>query len=62
MNTPMTETRQKQIFLDLVSRQKNRGGAADNLQAEVAERYGISLSTLKTIEREGLARDWPPLD
>ena len=61
MNAKLPESRQKQIFLELVTDRSRRPdlGAA---QVAVAERHGLSLDTVRAIERTGMIRDWPPLD
>ena len=58
MNIKLPESREKEIFLELL-RHSNQ---EPNARTTVAERHGISLETVKAIERKGLARDWPPLD
>ena len=62
MNAAMPESRERAIFLELVNRQKNRGPEGATNLAELAERCGVSLATLKAIENKGMLRDWPPLD
>ncbi len=61
MNTKLPELREKEIFLDLL-KHPNNGPTHANVQAAAAERHGISLDTVKAIERKGMAQDWPPLD
>ena len=61
MNANLTESRQKEIFRELLEHPKQSPGPG-NAQAAVAERHGVSLDTVKDIERKGMARDWPPLD
>jgi hypothetical protein len=61
METKLPESREKEIFLELLNR-RNHEPEATNAQLAVAERHGVSLDTVKAIERKGMARDWPPLD
>lgn len=61
MDFPLAESRQKEIFLELVQRQ-DQGEGVDDSRATVAERHGISLETIKAIEQHGIAQGWPPLD
>ena len=61
MNAKLPESREKEIFLELLS-QANRGPGRGNAQAAVAERHRVSLDAVKAIERKGMAQDWPPLD
>jgi hypothetical protein len=57
----LPELREKEIFRELVGT-PNRVPGVQGLQAALAERYGVTVDTLKAIERKGMARDWPPLD
>lgn len=61
MDTKLPESREKEIFLDLLKHPSTSPTRAD-AQAAAAGRHGISLDALKDIERKGMARDWPPLD
>ncbi|MBI3466284.1 MAG: hypothetical protein HY000_24990 [Planctomycetes bacterium] len=61
MNAKLSESREKEIFLELLSH-PNKAPGVGNAQTAVAERQGVSLDTVKAIERKGMARDWPPLD
>ena len=61
MDTKLPELLQKEIFRELLSH-PNQGLGSGSVQASVAERHGVSLDTVKTIERKGMAQDWPPLD
>ena len=61
MNAKVPESRQKEIFLELLSHPNKRPDLG-SAQAAVAERHGVSLDTVKAIERKGMAQDWPPLD
>ncbi len=61
MNAKLPESREKEIFRELLSH-PNQGAGDANMKTAVAERNGVSLDTVKAIERKGMARDWPPLD
>jgi DNA-directed RNA polymerase sigma subunit (sigma70/sigma32) len=54
------EPQRKEIFLALVEAQ-DRGMTVTESREEVAERFGVSESQVRTIEREGLDKGWPPL-
>ncbi len=62
MDSTLSDAREKEIFRQLINDQKNIGPFDEADRAEFAQRYGISLETLKWIERKGMAQDWPPLD
>jgi hypothetical protein len=61
MDTKLSETREKEIFRELVNH-RELGRGRDGAQVAMAQRHGVSLDTVKFIERKGMARDWPPLD
>ena len=56
----LPEDRRKEIFLALVEAQDHEVGVAQSRRL-VAERFGVSESQVRQIEREGLDRQWPPL-
>jgi hypothetical protein len=56
----LSEDRRKEIFLALVDTQDQEVGVARSRRV-VAERFGVSESEVREIEREGLDRQWPPL-
>lgn len=56
----LAEDKRKEIFMALVDAQDHDMNLAQSRKL-VGERYGISESQLKQIEREGLDRQWPPL-
>ena len=56
----LSEERRREIFLALVDAQDNDMSVTDSRKA-IAERFGISESQVRQIEREGLDNDWPPL-
>ena len=61
MNVRLPEVREKEIFRELISH-LNKVPGPGAAQAAAAERHGVSLDTVKAIERRGMAQDWPPLD
>jgi hypothetical protein len=53
---------QKQaIFLALVQSQDG-GMTVATSRAEIAQRFSVTENQVKEIEREGLSKQWPPLD
>jgi uncharacterized membrane protein len=56
----LSEERRREIFQALVDAQDNEMSVADSRKA-IAERFGLSESQVRQIEREGLDNDWPPL-
>jgi hypothetical protein len=61
MNAKMSDSREREIFRELLSHQ-GQGPDRASAQAVIAERHRISLEAVKAIERKGMAQDWPPLD
>ena len=56
----LSEDRRKEIFLALVDAQDHEVDVAQSRRL-VGQRFGISDSQARQIEREGLDRRWPPL-
>ena len=56
----LTETHRKEIFLALVDAQDHKIDVARSRRLMV-ERFGVSDSQVRQIEREGMDNDWPPL-
>jgi DNA-directed RNA polymerase sigma subunit (sigma70/sigma32) len=56
----LPEVRRKEIFLALIDAQDHELGVVQS-RRRVAERFGVSDSQVRQIEREGLDRQWPPL-
>ena len=56
----LTETRRKEIFLALVDAQDHKIDVARSRRLMV-ERFGVSDSQVRQIEREGMENQWPPL-
>jgi hypothetical protein len=55
-----SESVRKEIFLALVEAQDQQMTVAQSRRV-VSQRFGISESQLRQIEREGLEQQWPPL-
>ncbi len=60
IDTLLPEARRQEIFLALVNAQDHDMTVAES-RALVADRFGISESQIRQIEREGLDLQWPPL-
>jgi DNA-directed RNA polymerase sigma subunit (sigma70/sigma32) len=56
----LAEVRRQEIFLALVDAQDHDLSVSQS-RTLVAERFGVSESQIRQIEREGLQRQWPPL-
>jgi hypothetical protein len=56
----LDEDRRKEIFRAIVDAQDNAMEVAESRRL-VVERFGISESTVRQIEREGMDLQWPPL-
>ena len=56
----LCETRRKEIFFALVDAQDHHIGVAHSRRLMV-ERFGVSDSQVREIEREGMDNQWPPL-
>jgi hypothetical protein len=58
---PLSEDNRKEIFLALVDAQDHKMDVAQSRRL-VGQRFGISEGQVRQIEREGLQRQWPPLE
>jgi hypothetical protein len=56
----LSESQRQEIFLALVDAQDHDLGVRPSRQL-VAQRFAISETQVRQIEREGLDRQWPPL-
>ncbi len=56
----LSENRRKEVFLALVDAQDHEMDVAQSRRL-VVQRFGVSESQVRQIEREGLDRQWPPL-
>jgi hypothetical protein len=59
-NEQLTEDGRKQIFLAIVEAQDCKMDVAQ-ARTHVMQRFGVSESQVRLIEREGIDCDWPPL-
>ena len=57
---PLSEDQRKGVFLALVEAQDHEVEVAQSRKL-VAQRFGISETQVRQIEREGLDHGWPPL-
>ncbi len=57
---PLSEDRRKEIFLALVDAQDHEMDVTQSRRM-VVQRFGVSESQIREIEREGMDRQWPPL-
>jgi len=56
----LTEDRRKEIFFALVDAQDHEVDVADSRRLMV-QRFGVSESQVREIERQGMENEWPPL-
>ncbi len=56
----LPEGRRKELFLALVDAQDHEMSVAQSRKL-MAQRFGLSESQVRQIEREGMAQQWPPL-
>lgn len=59
--TKLSLHQRREAFRQLVEAQ-DRGLSVPTSRAEVAERRGLTDAQVRSIEEEGLAKEWPPLD
>ncbi len=57
----LTVQQRKSIFSALVEVQDTNTVTIIDSKKEIASRYRITKEQVDLIEREGLAKDWPPL-
>jgi len=57
----LSESRRKEVFLALVNAQDQKIAVAQSGQL-IMERFGITDSDVRQIEREGMENEWPPLE
>lgn len=57
----LTVQQRKSIFHALVELQDKRTVTVADSKKEVAQQFHITKEQVELIEREGLAKDWPPL-
>jgi hypothetical protein len=56
----LAEDRRKEIFLAIVEAQDRQMDVAQSRKM-AAEKFGVSESLVRQIEREGMDNQWPPL-
>lgn len=56
----LPEDRRKELFLALVDAQDHEMSVAQS-RTLMAQRFGVSESQVRQIEREGVEMQWPPL-
>jgi hypothetical protein len=56
----LPESVKKEIFLALVEAQDHEMSVTQSRKL-IAEKFGVSDTQLRQIEREGLDKEWPPL-
>jgi DNA-directed RNA polymerase specialized sigma subunit len=56
----LLEEQRKQIFLAIVDAQDQEIDVAQS-RKQVVQRFGVSESQVRQIEREGIENQWPPL-
>jgi len=56
----LPEERRKEIFLALVDAQDHDMSVAQSRKM-IADKFGLSETQVRQIEREGLEQEWPPL-
>jgi hypothetical protein len=61
MSKRITVTERRNIFQALVRAQDNGESVGESRQ-HITKRYHVTEYTLRKIEDEGIARQWPPLD
>ena len=58
----LTVQQRKSIFHALVELQDQHSITVAESKKEVAKQFHITKEQLELIEREGVAKDWPPLE
>ncbi len=61
MSKRITVTERRTIFQALVRAQDNGESVGESRQ-HITQRFHVTEYTLRKIEDEGIARQWPPLD
>lgn len=60
MSSKLHEVDRKEVFLAIV-RMQDEGNSVDESRGRAALRFGIDDDQVREIEREGIAKQWPPL-
>ncbi|MFO0798337.1 MAG: hypothetical protein U0804_12740 [Gemmataceae bacterium] len=61
MTTDLPEPLRRTIFAALVAAQ-DAGASVPTSRLAVAKQHNIDVDVVRRIEREGLDREWPPLE
>lgn len=61
MSKRITVTERRAIFQAIV-RAQDKGESVTESRQQVSHRFHVTEYTLRKIEDEGIARQWPPLD
>jgi hypothetical protein len=61
MSKRITVTERRAIFQAIV-RAQDKGQSVSESRQQVSSRFHVTEYTLRKIEDEGIARQWPPLD
>jgi hypothetical protein len=57
---PLTQDRRRAIFAAVVAAQ-DAGSSVPDARSAVGARYRVTESQVRSIEREGVDKGWPPL-
>ena len=60
MIEPLLEEKRKDVFRMLVELQ-DEGHTTEDSRLRVAAQFSINMREVQNVEREGIARQWPPL-
>jgi hypothetical protein len=61
MKLPLSDEQRQEIFHAVVTAQ-DQGMDVSQSRQYVAQRFGVAEDQVKDIEREGLDKNWPPLE
>jgi len=60
MIEPLHEEKRKDVFRALVEMQ-DEGDSTENSRIRIAAQFSINVRDVLDVEREGIAKQWPPL-
>ena len=60
MIEPLREEKRKEVFRMLVELQ-DAGDSTENSRIRIAAQFSINVRDVQNVEREGIAKQWPPL-
>jgi len=60
MTEPLLEDKRKEVFRALVELQ-DEGCGTEQSRTSVAAQFSINVREVHDVEREGIAKQWPPL-